>query len=133
VVAALTALFPIIVGTIAGLRAAGRNELRLMKALGASPWETLIKVRAKVALPFLFAGIETAVVLAVIGAVVGEFLGGSAGLGYLIVVANESLDISRMFATILLLSMFGLIMYGISVVIRRRVVFWVSDDRFSSN
>lgn len=133
VVACLTALFPIIVGTIAGLRAAGRNELRLMKALGASPWETLIKVRAKVALPFLFAGIETAVVLAVIGAVVGEFLGGSAGLGYLIVVANESLDISKMFATILLLSLFGLLMYAISVVVRRRVVFWVSDDRFSTH
>ncbi len=128
VMAAATATFPVLIGTIAGLSATDKAQLRLMRAYGASRWQTFRKLRMYVALPYIFAGLETSVVLAVIGAVVGEFMGGNAGLGYIIVVAQESLQLALAFGTILLLSVVGLLLHRLVILVRARVVYWRGKD-----
>lgn len=123
------ATFPVVVSAITGLRATDPSALRLMRSLGASGRETFWKVRFPSALPYLFAGIETASVLAVIGAIVGEFAGGSSGLGYVITVAQEQLATPEAFALIILLSTVGVLIHQAVVAIRRRVVFWQGRDQ----
>ena len=121
------ATFPVIIGTIAGLGATDRMTIRLMRAYGGTRWQTLAKVRAYAALPHVFAGIETAVVFALLGAVVGEFTGGNAGLGYIIVVAQEALQLDQAFSAIIILSLLGLAMHRLVIVVRNRIVYWKGE------
>lgn len=126
--AAATSTFPVLIGTIAGLAATDRMTIRLMRAYGATRWQIFRKVRMYHALPYIFAGLETGVVLAVIGAIVGEFMGGNSGLGYVIVVAQESLNLSLAFAALLLLSLFGLTLHRLVILVRQRTVYWMDED-----
>ncbi len=128
VLAAAAATFPILIGTITGLAATERQMLRLMRALGATRTETLLRVRVRTALPYLFAGIEVAIILALTGAVVGEFVGGNAGLGYLIIVAHQSLNLSQMFSVLILLATLGILIYRVTVFVRQKVVFWQGKE-----
>jgi NitT/TauT family transport system permease protein len=118
------AAFPMMVGTIAGMAATDPAMEKLMRALGATRWETFIKVRVPLALPYLFAGVESGVILAVIGAVVGEFAGGSAGLGYIVTVAQQQLNLPQGFSAVILLSLIGLFLHRIVLWVQRRVIYW---------
>ena len=130
VVVVLVSLFPVLVNMIAGLRSVDQDRLDLLGALSASRWQIFWHLRFPHALPYLFAGLNTAVVLSVIGAIVGEFVGAQKGIGFRILQANYNLDIAGVFSLFAVLSLLGLSMYAILRLIERKVVFW-SAERMS--
>ena len=125
VITALVCFFPILVSVVAGFHATDRDQLDMMKAFGATNWQTLVRLRIPSALVLIFAGLEIAAVLAVIGAIVGEFVGAQVGLGYLIIALNFNLDIAGVFAVLIVLSVIGLAMHGVTRVAARRYIFWI--------
>jgi NitT/TauT family transport system permease protein len=125
VITALVCFFPILVAVIAGFHSTDKDQLDMMKAFGATKWQTLVRLRVPSALVLIFAGLEIAAVLAVIGAIVGEFVGAQVGLGYLIVTLNFGLDVPGVFAVLIVLSAIGLIMHGIMRIAARRYIFWI--------
>lgn len=133
VMAAFIAFFPIIVDTAAGLASVERNKLMLFQSLGASRWQTLLKLKLPGALPHIFAGVKTAAVLVVVGAVVGEYLGGGNGLGELIKLSASQLRLDRVFAMIIFLSVVGLVLYALVGRVERKVVFWRHSSHFEIN
>jgi NitT/TauT family transport system permease protein len=110
-IAWLVAFFPIIVDTAAGLRATPKELIELARSLNASGTQVLFKVQLPAALPFVFTGSKVAMTLAVIGAVIGEFVGSSEGLGFLLQTATSQLDTPLAFAALLALSLLGLGVY----------------------
>jgi NitT/TauT family transport system permease protein len=125
VVTALVCFFPILVSVVAGFHATDTDQLDMMKAFGATKWQTLVRLRIPSALVLIFAGLEIAAVLAVIGAIVGEFVGAQVGLGYLIVTLNFNLDVPGVFAVLIYLSAIGLILHGAMRFAARRYIFWI--------
>jgi NitT/TauT family transport system permease protein len=128
VITALLCFFPVLVSVIAGFRAADRDQLDMMRALGASSWQILFRLRMPAALVLIFAGLEIAAVLAVIGAVVGEFVGAQQGLGYLITSLNFNLDVAGVFAVLIYLAMIGLGLHGLVRYARARSIFWIRAE-----
>lgn len=124
VITATIVFFPVLANTIVGLRSAPREQVDLMTACTASKWQVLWMVRFPHALPFVFAGLDIGIVLAVIGAVVGEFVGAQAGLGYLILQRNFSMDTSGVFAILIVLSLIGVGLHALVKFIARKVTFW---------
>jgi NitT/TauT family transport system permease protein len=100
----------------------------MMRAFGATPAQILRRLRIPSALVIIFAGLEIASVLAVIGAVVGEFVGAQVGLGYLITSLNFNLDVAGMFAVLIFLAIIGLTLHGLVRFARKRLVFWVRAE-----
>ncbi|MBL0422653.1 ABC transporter permease [Ramlibacter sp. AW1] len=129
VITATIVFFPVLANTIVGLRSAPRDQIDLMKAFTASGWDVFRMVRLPQALPYVFAGLDIGIVLAVIGAIVGEFVGAQAGLGYLILQRNFSMDAAGMFAILIVLSAIGIVLHMVMRLIARRVIFWA--DSFS--
>jgi putative hydroxymethylpyrimidine transport system permease protein len=124
VVVALICFFPITVNTLAGLGSAAPDAIRMMRSLDASRGAVLRRVEAPSALPGFFTGAKIAVVLAPIGAVFGEWVGGNAGLGHLILTDNAQLEVAREFAAVAVLSAMALILIGLIALAERRVVTW---------
>jgi len=123
-IVALTATFPLLVNTIAGLRATDADRLDLLKGLCASRAQTLRYVQFPSALPYVFAGLNTAIVLAVIGAIVGEFVGAKQGLGVQILQANFNLDLASVFSSLIVLGVIGVILNASVRAFERRICFW---------
>lgn len=130
VMALFIAFFPMIVSTAAGLYAVSADSLMLFQSMEASRWQTLRKLKLPSALPFIFAGLKTAAVFAVVGAVVGEYLGGGKGLGELIRLSAQTLRIDRVFAMIFYLGIIGLILYGFVAWAERKLLFWQKSEVF---
>jgi ABC-type nitrate/sulfonate/bicarbonate transport system permease component len=128
-VIALVAFFPIAVNTIDGLRAVDPQLLRLMRTLRASRWQRFRYAQLPAALPFVFSGLKVAAALSVIGAVFGEWVGASEGLGYLILVLNNATDTATMFATIFLLAVIGIALFGLVILLERLLLPWYHDAR----
>ena len=128
VIAALVAFFPILVNVIVGLKTVDASKLDLMRSLDASRWQTFRYVTFPNALPFVFAGLDIAIVFSVLGAIVGEFVGSQRGLGNLILQFHTSLDIAGMFAVLLLLAALGVGLHLVIQAIQRRVIFWAQAD-----
>jgi NitT/TauT family transport system permease protein len=128
-IVALTATFPLLVNTIAGLRATDQDRLDLLTGLCASRAQTLRYVQFPNALPYVFAGLNTAIVLAVIGAIVGEFVGAKQGLGVQILQANFNLDLASVFSSLMVLGVIGVILNASMRAIERRVCFWSGRRR----
>ena len=124
VITATIVFFPVLANTIVGLRSAPRDQIDLMRAFTASQWHVFRMVRLPHALPYVFTGLDIGIVLAVIGAIVGEFVGAQAGLGYLIMQRNFSMDAGGMFAILLVLSAIGIALHAAMKFIARRVIFW---------
>jgi NitT/TauT family transport system permease protein len=125
VITALVCFFPVLVSVIAGFHSTDKDQLDMMKAFGATKWQTLMRLRIPSALVLIFAGLEIAAVLAVIGAIVGEFVGAQVGLGYLVVTLNFSMDVPGVFAVLIVLSAIGLAMHGLMRYAARRYIFWI--------
>ena len=124
IIAALVSFFPMLVNTIVGLKSAPADKLELMRALAASPTKTFFLVKLPEALPFIFAGLQIGIVLAVLGAIVGEFVGSKAGLGYLIIQMNYTMDVAGMFAVLVILGVMGVALNVFITVLRKRIIFW---------
>jgi NitT/TauT family transport system permease protein len=111
--AAMVSLFPMAIGTLAGLRAADPGQLRLCVSLGASRWQEFRHVRLPGALPYAFAGAKVAITMAITGAVVGEFISAQAGLGWLVTQAASRADTPLIFAALAVLAAMGAAFYGL--------------------
>ena len=124
VVVALICFFPITLNTLAGFGAADPEAIKTMRTLDASRWQIFRRVEAPGALPSFFTGAKIAVVVAPIGAVFGEWVGSSSGLGHLILTDNAQLEVAREFAAVLVLSAMALLLIGLVALVERRVVAW---------
>ncbi len=122
--AALVAFFPLLVNTVAGLRSADGDRVDLMRSLGATKMQIFRMLRLPSALPFVFAGLEVAMVFSLIGAIVAEFVGANDGLGVLIQSGNYTMDVAGEFAILFILAAMGLMLNWLIVSIRRRALFW---------
>jgi NitT/TauT family transport system permease protein len=125
VITATIAFFPLLANTIMGLRAAPYDQIEMMVSYTATRWQVFRMVRLLQALPYIFVGLDVAIVLSVIGAIVGEFVGAKAGLGYLILQKNFNFDMAGTFAILIILSVIGVGLHALIVVAQRRIVFWM--------
>jgi NitT/TauT family transport system permease protein len=130
--AALIAFFPLLVNTIVGLRSADEDRVDLMRSLGATQMQIFWMLRLPSALPFLMAGLEVAMVFALVGAIVAEFVGSEAGLGMLIQSRNFSMDVAGEFAVLFILAALGLGLNAVVVLVRKRVLFWDPSQKDAS-
>ena len=121
----LVAFFPIIVDTVAGLRSTPKELLELAHSLRATRLQIFLKVQFPAALPFVITGAKVAITLAVIGAVIGEFVGSSEGLGYLLLSATSQLDTPLAFAALFALSFLGVFVYLLVELAERLAAPWL--------
>jgi len=127
VIICLLTFFPLLITSMAGFKAVDAERLELMRALGARPWQIFWKVRLPSALPYIFAGLDMAAVLAVVGAVVGEFVGAQRGLGTLILSMNAQMDTAGTFSVFIILAIVGVVLYQAMRIIERRFLFWSGE------
>lgn len=123
-IVAIMTFFPVLVNIMAGYQAVEPERIDLARSCNATEWDLLRKIIIPSCLPFLFAGLAVASVLSIIGAVVGEFVGASAGLGMLLMQYDQSLEIAPLFAVILLLGVIGFVMNHAVGLVERRYCFW---------
>lgn len=124
VVTFLVAFFPMVVNAVVGLSDIEQELLDLTRVLRLNWWRVLWSIRFPSSLPHLFAGLKVASTLAVIGAIIGEFVGSNKGLGYLILIANNNLNTPLALAAIVLVSLFGLALYAAIVLLERVSLPW---------
>jgi NitT/TauT family transport system permease protein len=124
--------FPIVVDTIIGLRSTQPETIHLARSMGASPLQVFRYVRFPNALPAIFGGLKVASTLAVIGAIVGEFVSSDQGLGYLVLVANGNLDTRLVFACVLVLTVLGLVFYFAIEALEMVFVSWHVSSRHAA-
>ena len=127
VIAFTICFFPILITTARGLHEVEPELLDLVRALRASRWQIFTKIQLPGALPYIFSGMKISVVLAVAGAIVGEFIGSAEGLGYLMMSVQGRLDTAGMFMAVILISLIGVGLYGLVLLLERLVV--VQDAR----
>jgi NitT/TauT family transport system permease protein len=125
-ICALIVFFPILVNILVGLRAVPEDLKDLMRSLQASRWQMLEYLEIPAALPVFLGGLRIGATLAVIGAVVGEFIGSNSGLGFLINVARGQYDTALVFVTIFTLVIMALALYGVVVLLESRLLAWQS-------
>ena len=104
--------FPIVLTTARGLREVEPDLLDLVRTLKGSRWQVFTKIQLPGALPYIFSGMKVAAILAVAGAIVGEFLGSDRGLGYLMLQVQVTLDTAAMFMAVILITLIGMVLYG---------------------
>ncbi len=118
---------PILLTTERGLREIEPDLIDLVRALRASRWQIFTKIQLPGSLPYIFSGMKVAVVLAVAGAIVGEFIASEEGLGYLMLQVQVTLDTAAMFMAVLLITLVGVVLYGLVLILERMLV--VQDAR----
>jgi NitT/TauT family transport system permease protein len=119
--------FPIILTTARGLREVEPDLLDLVRTLKGSRWQVFVKIQLPGALPYIFSGMKVAAILAVAGAIVGEFLGSDRGLGYLMLQVQVTLDTAAMFMAVILITLIGGVLYLMVLGLERLLV--VRDAR----
>jgi NitT/TauT family transport system permease protein len=123
--------FPIVIDTVVGLRSAQAETIHLIRSMGGNAFQVFRFVRFPNALPSIFAGLKVASTLAVVGAIVGEFVSSDQGLGYLVLVANGELNVTLVFACVLVLTILGMLFFFLIEALERIVVRWhVSARQF---
>jgi NitT/TauT family transport system permease protein len=120
----LVAFFPVVISGVTGMRSVETEMLELVRVMRASRLQIFWKVRLPYALPQFFAGLKVAIAFAVVGAVVGEWVGADRGLGYLLLSANANLDTPLLFAVLVLLMLIGTALYYAIVWIERLMLPW---------
>ena len=110
-------VFPILLTTARGLREIEPELLDLVRSLKGSRWQLFSKVQLPGALPYIFSGMKVGAILAVAGAIVGEFLGSDKGLGYLMLQVQVTLDTPAMFMAVLLITLLGMALYGLVLLL----------------
>jgi NitT/TauT family transport system permease protein len=131
-ITAIITFFPVLVNMMAGYQAVEPERIELARSCNASEWHLLTKIIIPSCLPFLFAGLGVASVLSILGAVVGEFVGATAGLGMLLMQYNQSMEIAPLFAVILLLAVIGFLMNYLVSLFERRYCFWAQRSTATS-
>ena len=124
VVVVLITFFPIVVNTVDGLGATDPDMVRMMRTMGAARRQIFFKVRVPGALPFVFSGTKIAITFSVIGAVIGEWVGSNAGLGYLTRSSVPLFLTARSFGAVVLLAAMGIALFLAAALLERRVLRW---------
>ncbi|MGQ0550803.1 MAG: ABC transporter permease [Armatimonadota bacterium] len=130
-VAFLVSFFPIVINTVAGLRAVEEDLLYLIRGLSATRWQELFKIRFPHALPYLFAAFRVSITLSLIGGVVGEFVSADQGLGFLILVGSGRLQTEQIFASILVLGIAGIGLFNLILALERLLLPWTPSESAS--
>ncbi|HZX20694.1 MAG TPA: ABC transporter permease [archaeon] len=125
---AIICFFPILVNTVNGLKSADEETLNLLKSYSASKWQIFTKIRLPLAAPYIFSALKISTGLAVVGAIVGEFVGSNQGIGYLILVSSYHLETAKMFAAIFLSAFIGITFFYLITWIEKKVVFWLPNE-----
>lgn len=120
----LVAFFPIVISTVVGLRSVEREMIELAQSMRATHMQMFWHFRIPLALPNIFAGLKVSVAFAVVGAVIAEWVGASAGLGYLLLRANGNLDTTLLFAVLVALMIIGVVLYYAVEIIERLSIPW---------
>ncbi len=126
-VVALITFFPIVVNTIDGLQGADRDQRRLLEAMGANYWQLLRLLRLRAALPAIFTGIKVAITYSVIGAVLAEWIGASAGLGVYIARSLRAFRTDQVFVAALVTSLLTIVLFTLVSLLERWIVFWKGE------
>jgi NitT/TauT family transport system permease protein len=124
VLIALICFFPCFVNTVVGLKSCPTDLIDLYRAFGAHRGQIFWSIKVPSALTSIFAGLEISVVLALLGAVVAEFVSSRTGLGHVIQAASADFNVALMFASIVILSLIGVLSSQLIAAIRQRVAFW---------
>lgn len=128
-VAVLMAFFPIVISGLAGLKSVDPEILDLAKTMGASKVKTFAKIQFPASLPQLLSGMKVAATLAVTGAVVGEFVGGNEGLGYVILRANGNMDTATLFGALIIMSVIGILLFAVIQLAENLLIPWHASRR----
>ncbi len=128
VMAIAIGFFPVLINTMVGLETVPNEMIQLMRSLKASKMQIFRKVSLPSASPLMFAGIKTALTFALIGAIVGEFVGAAEGLGFLLDTYNFQLRIDRVFSVIIILSLIGGVFYFVLEWLDKKLIFWRQDS-----
>jgi len=107
----LISFFPIVISTVVGLQSLDKGLVNMVRSMGSTESQTFFKVRLPAAMPSIFGGLKVAISLAVIGAIIGEYIAAERGLGYLQLQANQQFDTTLNFATVISISLLGVVLY----------------------
>jgi ABC-type nitrate/sulfonate/bicarbonate transport system permease component len=129
IVVALIGFFPIVVNMVDGLKSVDPDVISLMRTLGANRWQIFVKVQVPASLPYLFSGARVAMAVSVIGAVIGEWVGSSQGLGYLMIRSKPQFLTERIFAAIVVLSVMGIALFGLVGVVEKLAIPWWHNEQ----
>ncbi len=129
VVVALVCFFPVAVSMIEGMQAADPDMVNLLRVMGSSRWQVIRLVRFPAALPSFFAGFKIAGTYAVMGAVIGEWLGATSGLGVFMTRAAYAYQLDRVFAAIIIISLISLLLFAAIEILARLVMPWYYKER----
>ena len=129
IVAFLLGVFPVVVSTVMGFKSVEQDMVDLARSMGSTRMQMFFKINLPQALPAIFAGMKVSITLAVVGAVVGEFVGSNSGIGYVLQKANGNFDLPLMFAALVVLSMIGVILFALLDVIERLMIPWHASQR----
>jgi len=124
----LTAVFPIIINTVAGLTTTDRHLVEAARSFGATPQQIQLKVRIPSALPFIIAGLRLGVARALVGVVVAEMFGARAGLGFLILTSAQNFDTAALFVGVLILAIAGVVFVESLKWLETRLAPWREED-----
>lgn len=124
IIATILAFFPIMLNVLLGVRSVDPGHRDVMRSLDAGRWATFRSLEFHSTLPYVFAGMEVGIVFSVIGAIVGEYLGGSEGLGYMVVVSLNALNAPQLFAVIILLAGLGSVLFFAVNGAKRLMIPW---------
>ena len=131
IIVALISFYPIAVNTVDGMKSVDPDMVRMMRTLGASRWQIFSKLQVPTSLPFMFSGIKIGISVSVIAAVIAEWVGGSAGLGYLITYSQPLFLTARVFAAIVLLSVMGISLFVLASILERLMLPWYHTEKKS--
>ncbi|TNE40607.1 MAG: ABC transporter permease [Alphaproteobacteria bacterium] len=121
-IAFVISFFPMLLTTLRGLREVEPELLELVQSLKATRWQIFMKIQLPNSLPYIFSGMKVSSILAVAGAIVGEFIASENGLGYLMIQVQAVLDTAAMFMAVILLSLVGVALYLAIIGLERLLV-----------
>ncbi len=128
IIGATICFLPVLISTIAGLRSVDRDMVDMLRGFSASRLQMFTKVQFTYALPHIFAGLQTAIVFSIVAAIIAEWVGSTTGLGALLLIAQNSMDVPRTFGVLLYLSLMGLLFNAAMAFVRKKVLFWAEEQ-----
>lgn len=127
-IAFLISFFPVVINTAAGLQDVDEDLFDLVRYLHASKWQIFLKIQIPNSLPYLFTGLKICSTMCVVGAIVGEFIASDRGLGYIIINSQYTMDTPPIFASLILVSVIGGVLFGIVVLCEKILMPWHQSE-----
>jgi ABC-type nitrate/sulfonate/bicarbonate transport system permease component len=124
ILAAISVFFTTLIGALVGLRSADKASLELVRAYGGGSWKQMLKIRSRACLPSLFAALKLAAPAALLGAIIGEYLGGENGIGIAMIASQQGLEVARTWGLALVATAIAGIWYALVAMIGNRLTPW---------